>query len=83
MSVQEAAGYLHLAPSTLYKLVSAGVIAHAKPGGKKLLFLRQDLDMYVLRHRREALDVVAEQHEEQADPRPAPRLRGRRRAGGE
>ncbi len=73
-----AAEYLHFSKATIYKLVSAGKIACSKPGGKKLLFLEEDLDAFVRRHRREAVEVLADRIESAVDSPAEPRLRGRR-----
>jgi excisionase family DNA binding protein len=55
-SLEEAADYLGLARSFLYKLTSQG---HYKPGGGRLYFRREDLDAYLFRGRRTA-DFVKE-----------------------
>ena len=54
----EAAAYLHHSKSHLYQLTSKGLIAHFKPNGKKICFLKQDLDAYLLRHRRPAAEEI-------------------------
>jgi len=54
----EAAAYLHHSKSHLYQLTSKGLIAHFKPNGKKIYFLKQDLDAYLLRHRRPAGEEI-------------------------
>jgi excisionase family DNA binding protein len=50
----EAAHYLGLSRSFLYKLTSQGKIAHFKPAGGKLYFKLEDLDGYLFRGRRAA-----------------------------
>jgi prophage regulatory protein len=47
-SADEAAKYLGLAKSTLYKMTCAGSIKFSKPGGKKIYFAKVDLDTYLL-----------------------------------
>ena len=47
----EAAKYLGLSKSTLYRLTSQSKIPHHKPGGKKIVFLKGDLDTYIQRNR--------------------------------
>lgn len=47
-SLEEAALYLSLAKSTLYKFTSLGKITYYKPNGKHILFQREDLDKWVL-----------------------------------
>ena len=49
MNVEEAANFLHLTPSTLYKKTSEGTIPHRKLG-KKLLFDRGELAAWVAQH---------------------------------
>ena len=56
--LDEAAAYLHHSKSHLYQLTSKGLIAHFKPNGKKIYFLKQDLDAYLLRNRRPAAEEV-------------------------
>jgi len=48
----EAARYLHVSLSTLYKLTSRSAIPHYKSAGGKLIsFQRADLDAYLLHDR--------------------------------
>jgi excisionase family DNA binding protein len=54
LTLSEAAAYLGLARSFLYKLTSQGKIAHFKPAGGKLYFKLEDLDGYLYRGRRAA-----------------------------
>jgi excisionase family DNA binding protein len=61
MDTQQAAEFLHLKKSYLYKLVYEKKIPHYKPG-HHLLFAREDLELYVSRNRVSAdyeLDRVA------------------------
>jgi excisionase family DNA binding protein len=51
MSLPQAAAYLNISKSTLYGLTSRSEIPHYKPNGKKLVFLKADLDKYLLRNR--------------------------------
>lgn len=65
LDVDEAAAYLHQSKSYVYMLTSKGLIGHFKPSGKKIFFLKQDLDRYMLRHRRaprEEIDAAAVSH---------------------
>ena len=59
LSFNEATKYLDLSCSYLYKLTSKGGIAHYKPEGKKIYFLRTDLDNYLLRNRVKSADEIA------------------------
>ena len=58
LDLGDAANYLHHSKSHLYQLTSRGLIAHYKPAGKKIYFLKGDLDAYLLRNRRPAADEV-------------------------
>jgi excisionase family DNA binding protein len=49
LTFQEAARYLDVSASHLYKLTSQNRIRHFKPNGKKLFFTKADLDAYLLR----------------------------------
>jgi len=52
LSFSEAAGYLNVSKSHLYKLTSGAKIAHFKPAGKKLYFRKNDLNAYLFRNRK-------------------------------
>lgn len=45
-SPEEAAVYLNISKSTLYKLTSSGEITYSKPNGKKIRFNKEDLDTW-------------------------------------
>jgi excisionase family DNA binding protein len=47
MNVQEAAAFLGVSKSTLYKYTSSGEIAYSKPNGKIILFNRADLENWI------------------------------------
>ncbi|RZL05675.1 MAG: DNA-binding protein [Pedobacter sp.] len=47
LNLEEAAIYLSLSKSTLYKHTSAGNIPYYKPNGKLILFSRSDLDNWL------------------------------------
>jgi excisionase family DNA binding protein len=48
LTLREAARYLNMAESTLYKYTSASVIPFSKPNGKKIYFDRDLLDQWLL-----------------------------------
>ncbi|MCC7004713.1 helix-turn-helix domain-containing protein [Candidatus Nomurabacteria bacterium] len=48
LSLFEAAEYLKLSKSTLYKLTHKRAIQYYQPGGKIILFLKEDLDAYIM-----------------------------------
>ena len=50
MAFQEAAKYLDVSPSHLYKLTSGGKIPHFKPQGKKLYFEKSELDQWLMQN---------------------------------
>jgi excisionase family DNA binding protein len=45
---KEAAKYMGISLSTLYKLTSAGILPYSKPNGKLIYFSRQSLDNWLL-----------------------------------
>jgi excisionase family DNA binding protein len=51
LNTTEASQYLGLSKSYFYKLTSRNLIASYCPMGKKLYFLKSDLDAYALRNR--------------------------------
>ena len=52
MNVDQAAAYLSISRSYLYRLTSGGLIVHYKTaGGKQLTFLKSDLDKWLTAHR--------------------------------
>ena len=51
LNLNEAALYLELSTSHLYRLTSTGCIPFYKPNGKKLYFKRLELDQWLLRNR--------------------------------
>lgn len=59
MGMKSAAQYLGLSTAYLYKLTSGALIPHYKPGGKKLVFLKADLDSYLLKNRVSSRDELA------------------------
>lgn len=48
---EEAANYIGISHSHLYRLTSTGKISFYKPNGKKLYFHRDDLDKFLLRNK--------------------------------
>lgn len=61
LNFNEAAKYLELSHSHLYKLTSAGNIPFYKPNGKKLYFNRLELDEWLLRNRNSTQDEIEQQ----------------------
>jgi len=51
LNSREAAMYLGVSLSRLYKLTCYGQIPHYKPGGKTMFFSRAELDAWRLRNR--------------------------------
>jgi len=49
--LEEAADYLGISKSTLYKHTSAGNIPYYKPNGKLVIFSKEDLDNWLLKTR--------------------------------
>lgn len=48
LTSSEAAKYMGISPSTLYKLTSAKQIPHYKPNGKMCYFNRRELEAWLL-----------------------------------
>ena len=55
---QEAASYLDISKSYLYKLTCFNKIPHYKPNGKKIYFTKADLDKWILRNRVKSTDEI-------------------------
>jgi len=51
LNLKEAARYLNMSCSHLYKLTSAKEIPHYKPRGKQVFFERKELDKWLLQNR--------------------------------
>lgn len=47
MTKKEAASHLRISPRTLDRLVAEGKILSARVSRRRILFLREDLDLYV------------------------------------
>ncbi|MCL3781170.1 DNA-binding protein [Prolixibacteraceae bacterium JC049] len=61
LNFNEAASYLELSHSHLYKQTSTGAIPHYKPNGKKIYFKRVELDNWLLRNRTDSKDEIEQQ----------------------
>lgn len=61
LNFNEAAIYLEVSHSHLYKLTSTATIPAYKPNGKKLYFNRYELDEWLLSNRQAPLTEVVEQ----------------------
>lgn len=55
---QEAATYLNVSKSYLYKLTCFNKIPYYKPNGKKIYFSKSDLDKWILRNRVLSMDEM-------------------------
>lgn len=68
LTLPEAAEYLGVSKSHLYKLTFQHLITHFKPNGKKIYFKKSDLNKYLFRNRKasemeldqKAVDYVAQ-----------------------
>lgn len=58
LNFKEAAVYLELSTSHLYKLTSSGAIPHYKPNGKKIYFNRVELENWLLRNRADSKEEI-------------------------
>jgi excisionase family DNA binding protein len=61
LSIDEAAEFLNLKKSYLYKLCCTGKISCYRPGGKRLIFKIADLNKYLYRHRQSADFEIGEE----------------------
>jgi excisionase family DNA binding protein len=59
LNFQEAAIYIDLSTSYLYKLTCKGEIAFYKPQGKKIWFRREELEQWLLRHKNKTSDELS------------------------
>lgn len=61
LNFNEAAIYLEVSHSHLYKMTSTGVIPSYKPNGKKLYFNRRELDSWLLSNRQTSQEEIDQQ----------------------
>lgn len=65
LNFNEAADYIDVSRSNLYKMTSDGKVPFYKPNGKKLYFNRLELDKWLLRNKQESeqeLDELADEY---------------------
>jgi excisionase family DNA binding protein len=58
LNLEEAATYLKICKSTLYKKTSLREIPFCKPGGKLILFLKTDLEDYLTKNRFQPISEI-------------------------
>jgi excisionase family DNA binding protein len=61
LNFNEAAVYLEVSHSHLYKLTSTGTIPAYKPNGKKLYFNREELNRWLLSNRQASISDIEEE----------------------
>jgi excisionase family DNA binding protein len=61
LNFNEAAVYLEVSHSHLYKLTSTGTIPAYKPNGKKLYFNREELNKWLLSNRQTSISDIEEE----------------------
>lgn len=61
LSFNEAAIYLEVSHSHLYKMTSTGAVPAYKPNGKKLYFNRRELDSWLLSNRQTSQEEIDQQ----------------------
>lgn len=61
LNFNEAAVYLEVSHSHLYKLTSTGTIPAYKPNGKKLYFNREELNKWLLSNRQASISDIEEE----------------------
>lgn len=64
LTIIEAAEYLEISQSHLYKLTSTGSIPYYKPNGKKVYFNRPELDKWLLTNRQTTKADIERQADE-------------------
>lgn len=64
LTFNEAAGYLEVSHSHLYKMTSSGTVPFYKPNGKKIYFRRKELDAWLLSNRVDSLEEIEQQAED-------------------
>lgn len=60
LNFNEAAVYIEVSHSHLYKLTSTGTIPAYKPNGKKLYFNREELNRWLLSNRQTSISDIEE-----------------------
>jgi len=63
LNFQEASQYLEVSTSHLYKLTSRKAIPHFCPNGKKLYFVREQLNSWLLRNKQLSTAEIEEKTE--------------------
>ena len=61
LNFNEAAIYLEVSHSHLYKMTSTGAVPSYKPNGKKLYFNRKELDNWLLSNRQTSKEEIDQQ----------------------
>lgn len=61
LNFNEAAVYIEVSHSHLYKLTSTGTIPAYKPNGKKLYFNREELNRWLLTNRQTSISDIEEE----------------------
>ena len=61
LSLKEAAGYLGLSLSAMYKMTMGKTIPHFKPGGKIIYIDKRDLDKFIQKNRISSKDEMRTQ----------------------
>jgi len=61
LNFNEAAIYLEVSHSHLYKLTSTGTIPAYKPNGKKLYFNREELNKWLLTNRQTSISDIEDE----------------------
>jgi excisionase family DNA binding protein len=64
LTLEEAADYLSLSKSALYKLTSRREISFYNPGGKKIYFKKTELENWIISKRIASNDEIQEQSDD-------------------
>jgi len=63
----QAAEYLNLKPSYIYSLIHQQKIPHYKPGGKKVYFIKAELNKWITESKIKSVDEVEEDYNKQKE----------------
>jgi excisionase family DNA binding protein len=61
LTFNEAAIYIEVSHSHLYKMTSTGIVPAYKPNGKKLYFNRKELDEWLMSNKQLSQDEIEQQ----------------------
>ncbi len=63
LTLKEAATFMGISSSTLYKMTHRRTIPFYKPNGKLIFFKKEDLINWMLKNRQDTIEELIKQHE--------------------